>query len=302
MTKSTGLLASQLIKLKNLQLTGKLVSEELMLGIHSSRRSGIGVEFEQYRHYEPGDDPKRIDWKLFARTDKHLIRESSTESDKQVRFVLDLSGSMNYGENGVTRLQYAQILLASLSYLCYIQNDQMSLYTLKNSTIQTISAAGASSSGRQTFQKILVGLEKTVAEGPWRIPGESGAGIRFPELQSKKKEQLIFVSDFLQAQDEWLQLIRSLASSQREIVVFQILGDQEIDFNLDGFYRFKDLETGKEMELDAGSVREKFRESAELYLQQLKEALQIPHVQLVRARMSDPVGMVLKNYLIKRKG
>ena len=302
MTKTSGLLASELIKLKNLQLVGKLVSEELMLGIHASKRSGIGVEFEQYRHYVPGDDPKRIDWKLFARTDKHLVRESSTESDKQVRFVLDLSGSMNYTENGVSRLHYAQVLLASLSYLCYIQNDQMSLYTLKKSSIQTISATSAASSGRQAFQKILVGLEKTVAEGPWRTAGEEANGIKFPELQSKKKEQLIFVSDFLQAGDEWLQLIKSLANAHREIVIFQILGDQETDFNLEGFYRFKDLETGKEVELDAASVRERFRKSADLYLQQLTESLQIPHVQLVRARMSDPIGMVLKAFLTKRKG
>jgi uncharacterized protein (DUF58 family) len=293
-----GLLASNLIKLKNLQLTGKLVSEELMLGIHASKRSGIGVEFEQYRHYEPGDDPKRIDWKLFARTDKHLIRESSTESDRQIRFVLDLSGSMNYEENGVSRLQYAQILLASLAYLCYIQNDQMSLYALKNGFIETIAATGTASSGRQAFQKILVGLEKTVAGGEWN----AGETMKFPELQLRKKEQLIFVSDFLQVQEEWLSLVKSLANPHREIIIFQILGDQEANFNLEGFYRFKDLETGSEIELDAASVREKFRESADQYLKKLKEDLQIPHVHLIRAQLSDPIGMVLKTFLTKRKG
>jgi uncharacterized protein (DUF58 family) len=296
--KTGGLLASSLIKLKNLQLTGKLVSEELMLGIHASKRSGIGVEFEQYRHYEPGDDPKRIDWKLFARTDKHLIRESSTESDRQIRFVVDLSGSMNYEENGITRLQYAQILLASLAYLCYIQNDQMSLYGLKNGLIETIAATGTASSGRQAFQKILVGLEKTVAGGDWNV----GASMKFPELQTRKKEQLIFVSDFLQVGQEWMNLVKSLANPHREIVIFQILGDQEVNFSLEGFYRFKDLETGKELELDAGSVRDKFRESATLYLQKLKDELQIPHVHLIRAQLSDPVGMVLKAFLTKRKG
>ncbi|MCE6987524.1 DUF58 domain-containing protein [Dyadobacter sp. CY323] len=300
MPTSTGLLASNLIKLKNLQLTGKLVSEELMLGIHGSKRSGIGIEFEQYRHYEPGDDPKRIDWKLFARTDKHLIRESSTESDRQIRFVLDLSGSMNYVENGVSRLQYAQILLASLAYLCYIQNDQMSLYTLKEGSVQTLSTTGSASSGRQAFQKILVGLEKTVAGGEWDC--NAGALLKFPELQTKKKEQLIFVSDFLQVDDEWLKLIKSLANPQREIVIFQILGDQEANFDLKGFYRFVDLESGKQMELDAESVKEKFQNSMEEYQANIKSKLQMPQVHLVTARMSDPIGMVLKTFLTKRKG
>ncbi|HWV30827.1 MAG TPA: DUF58 domain-containing protein [Dyadobacter sp.] len=297
MQKTTGLLASSLIKLKNLQLTGKLVSEELMLGIHSSKRSGIGIEFEQYRHYEPGDDPKRIDWKLFARTDKHLVRESSTESDRQIRFVLDLSGSMNYTENGVSRLQYAQILLASLAYLCYIQNDQMSLYGLTEGRVETISGSGSVSSARQAFQKILVGLEKATAAGTWGT-----SGLRHSEFQSKKKEQLILVSDLLQTNDEWRSWIRSLAGPYREIVIFQILGDQETEFDLKGFYRFKDLESGIEMELDAEAVGTQFRASMQTYLADLKTALQIPHVRLVRARMSEPVGMVLKAFLTRRKG
>jgi uncharacterized protein (DUF58 family) len=307
MQKTTGLLASSLIKLKNLQLTGKLVSEELMLGIHSSKRSGIGIEFEQYRHYEPGDDPKRIDWKLFARTDKHLVRESSTESDRQIRFVLDLSGSMNYTENGVSRLQYGQILLASLAYLCYIQNDQMSLYGLTEGRVETISGTGSAASARQAFQKILVGLEKATAAGPWETsglnPASRGATQRGPaEFQSRKKEQLIFVSDLLQTNDEWLSWIRSLAGPYREIVIFQILGDQETEFNLKGFYRFKDLESGREMELDAEAVGTRFRISMQAYLADLKAALQIPHVRLIRARMSEPVGMVLKAFLTRRKG
>ncbi|MBO9611647.1 MAG: DUF58 domain-containing protein [Dyadobacter sp.] len=302
MQKTTGLLASSLIKLKNLQLTGKLVSEELMLGIHSSKRSGIGIEFEQYRHYEPGDDPKRIDWKLFARTDKHLVRESSTESDRQIRFVLDLSGSMNYTENGVSRLQYAQIVLASLAYLCYIQNDQMSLYGLTQGRVETISGTGAASSARQAFQKILVGLEKATAAGSWGTPVLNQPRRGPAEFQSKKKEQLIFVSDLLQTNDEWLSWIRSLAGPYREIAIFQILGDQEMEFDLKGFYRFKDLESEQEIELDAETVGAQFRTSMQSYLAGLKTALQIPHVRLVRARMSDPVGMVLKAFLTRRKG
>lgn len=300
MTKPPGLLASDLIKLKNLLLTGKLVSEELMLGIHSSKRSGIGVEFEQYKHYTAGDDPKGIDWKLYARTEKHLVRESSTESDRKIRFVLDLSGSMNYEENSVSRLQYAKIMLASLSYLGYIQNDQMSLYGLQNGTVNTLVAGNTASFGKQAFQKILVGLENVTASGTW-VKEEDVKHI-FPELKNRGKEQLIFVSDFLQSSDEWIRFIRSLAGPSREIVIFQILGDQEIHLSMKGFYRFKDLETGKELELDADSIRTSYNESAEQYFEKLKSDLQIPHVSLVRARLSEPIGMILKAFLTRRKG
>ena len=86
------MLITELIKLNNLQLAGKLVSDELMLGIQTSRRSGIGTEFEQFRHYTPGDDPKRIDWKLFAKTDHYLVRESATESNQQIRFLTRFVG------------------------------------------------------------------------------------------------------------------------------------------------------------------------------------------------------------------
>ena len=213
-------LASDLVKLNNLQLAGKLVSDELLLGIHGSKRSGVGTEFEQYRHYEPGDDPKRIDWKLYARTDKHLVRESATESNLQIRFLLDLSGSMNYTEQHVSRLDYAKIILASLAYLGYRQSDQMSLYSLHNGALQTLVPAG-----KQAFQKVLFALQTAQASGQWM-----NANPRFPEFQQKQKELLVMASDFLQVGDEWLQLIRNVANHRREIVIFQILGDQEMAF------------------------------------------------------------------------
>lgn len=297
--KRIGLLAADLIKLGNLQLVGKLVSEELMLGVHASKRSGMGTEFEQYRHYEPGDDPKRIDWKLFARTDKHLVKESSAESNRQIRFLLDLSGSMNYVENSISRLEYAKLVIASLAYLGYIQNDQMSLYALQNGKVESI-ASGAATSGKQSFNKILFGLQKMAASGVWR--SETDGRLQFPEFATKSKEQLIFVTDFLQVGEEWLTLIKSIASPRREIVVFQILGNNEVDFNLTGFYRFKDLETGREIELQAEAVREKFTESSKAYFEMLEEQLRIPYVNLVQARLSDPLGMVLKEFLTRRKG
>ena len=285
------LLTTELIKLNNLQLAGRLVSEELMLGIHGSKRSGVGIEFEQYRHYEPGDDPKRIDWKLYARTQKHLVRESATESNFHLRFVLDLSGSMNYTERGVSRLEYAKILLASLTYLGYRQSDQMSLYALKNGNLQTIVP-----SGKQSFQRILYELEKAEAGGTWQNDNP-----KFPEFQQKQKELLVLVSDFLQVGDEWLKLIQQAASPRREVLILQLLGEEEIHFNLSGFYRFKDLETGKEIELEAATIQAEVREKAQKYLANLEEALLIPYVYLIRRSLQTPIAQVIIEALTKRK-
>ncbi|MCP1381994.1 DUF58 domain-containing protein [Runella salmonicolor] len=285
------MLTTELIKLNNLQIAGKLVSEELMLGIHGSKRSGIGIEFEQYRHYEPGDDPKRIDWKLYARTQKHLVRESATESNFHIRFVLDLSGSMNYAEKNISRLNYCKILLASLAYLGYRQSDQMSLYALQNGDLETLVPAG-----KQAFQRILYELEKAEATGTWQ-----NEHPKFPHFQQKQKELFVFASDFLQVDDEWMKLIQSVANPRREILIFQVLGAEELHFNLNGFYRFKDLETGKEMELEASTIKEEVQKKAAAYLANLDEALQIPHVHLIRTTLHESIASVISEALRMRK-
>lgn len=285
------MLTTELIKLNNLQLAGKLVSEQLMLGIHHSKRYGYGIEFEQYRHYEPGDDPKRIDWKLYARTDKHLVRESSTESNFHLKFMIDLSGSMNYTEKNVSRLQYCKILLASLAYLGYRQSDLMSLYALQNGELQTLV-----SSGKQSFQRILYTLEKAEANGKWQ-----NQDPKFPALSSaKQKEVLVLASDLLQVDDEWIRLISSLANPHREILIFQILGKHEQEFNLKGFYRFKDLETGQEIELEAEAIKDEVRKNAETYLKYIETALQKPFVHLFRANLETPIASVILESIKKR--
>ncbi|MVM36908.1 DUF58 domain-containing protein [Spirosoma sp. HMF3257] len=281
------MLTTDLIKLNNLQLAGKLVSDESLLGIQASQRSGIGTEFEQFRHYTPGDDPKRIDWKLFAKSNQYLVRESATESNQQIRFVIDLSGSMNYTEAGISRLQYAKILLASLAYLANRQSDQISLYSLKDGAIQTLVPAG-----KQAFLKLVATLEAAKAEGPWTSTATS-----FPEFSRKQSEMLVIVSDFLQVNDEWVNLIQKVAGPRREIVIFQVLGDQEVDFSISGFYRFQDLESGKEIELQADAIRDTVRQRAADYLAELDVSLRIPHVRLIRVRLSDPIALILKQFL-----
>jgi len=282
---------AELIRLNNLQLAAKIVSEELQGGIHLGQRIGAGTEFEQYRHYEPGDDPKRIDWKLFARSDKYLVKESTVESNLNIRFILDLSGSMNYEEKGVARLAYAKVLIASLSYLAMQQHDKMSFYTLKGGKLDL-----AVPSKGKSFQKILYTLEQVKADGSW--PDKHP---HFPDLLSRERELIIFVSDLLQTDEEWIELIESMSHPRREVVLFQLLGDQELDLELDGLYQFEDLESGRVLELDASVAKKKYREKMALYLKELDSRLHLPQVHLIRTTLSQPIPELLKTYLLKRK-
>lgn len=284
-------LAQDLIKVKNLQLAAKLVSDQVVIGPHNSKRSGTGAEFEQYRHYRPGDDPKSIDWKLFARTEKHQVRESSIESTLTINFIIDLSGSMNYAENGVSRLYFAKILLASLAYLGFKQNDNMNLFGLKNGKLELLA-----SQGKQSFQKILYGLEKAKAEGSWDFEK-----VNFQEFQTKNKELLIFASDFFQANTEFYQLVHLWSRPGKQILLYQILGKKEIEFDWDGIIKFKDLESGKQKELSPEETKKEYLKRFNAYLDEIENELKIEHVHLCRCQINEPVAEVLKNSLKKLK-
>ena len=149
----------EITKLKNLKLAAKIISGQLRNGIHLGRKTGAGSEFEQYRHYEPGDDPKRIDWKLYSRSNKYQVKESPVESQLDLKLMLDLSGSMKYEEKGISRLDYAKNLLASLAYLGHQQGDIVSLYTLKDGKVNREVAPSIKS-----FQRILHHFDEEFSE------------------------------------------------------------------------------------------------------------------------------------------
>ncbi|MFS0489196.1 DUF58 domain-containing protein [Leadbetterella byssophila] len=274
----------EILKLNNLQLAGKIISERVLLGVHSSKKNGMGTEFEQYRHYLPGDDLKRIDWKLYARSGKHLVKESLTESHMHVRFVIDMTASMNYEEE-VSRLTYAKTLVASLSYLAYRQNDPQSLFFLKNGKVEQ-----AVAEGRGSFQKILYTLESAKAEGGW-----PQARASFPLHAGK--ELVVFVSDLLQMDSEWTALLKNMASPKRQILVIQLLGEKEKSLDLKGFFRFDDLEGSDYYELDADSVKKAYKEAVGKYLEELKNDLLMPHVHLIQASLQDDPATVISQGL-----
>ncbi|PZX55591.1 DUF58 domain-containing protein [Algoriphagus chordae] len=280
----------EIIKLKNLKLAAKIISEQLKHGVHLGKRVGVGSEFEQYRYYEPGDDPKRIDWKYFSRSGKHMIKESQTESHLHVRMMLDLSGSMNYEEEGIKRLDYAKNLIASLSFLAHQQGDSLTYFTFQDGKIeQKVSASPKS------FQRILYYLESETAAGTWPTLKQD-----FPVLKSKQRELIILVSDFLQKDREWLDLVEQMRHPKKEIVLFQILGKQEEKFDLKGNFNFHDLESDRTIILDGKAIEKSYNDSINTYLSNFKKSLLLPQVHLFQVRLTDSIAGVISKFLAER--
>src|SRR5690606_37179478 len=280
----------EIIRLKNLKLAAKIISGQLRNGIHLGRKTGAGSEFEQYRHYEPGDDPKRIDWKLYARSNKYQVKESPVESQLDIKLIFDMSGSMNYQEGGIRRLDYAKNLLASLAYLGHQQGDILSLFTLKNGRINMQVAPSI-----QAFHSILYQLESSTAAGTGPVDDHA-----FPHFKSRQQELIIFVSDFLQTDQEWVEMIKQIQHPKKEIVLFQILGEDEISFKRDGSFKFRDLESGQTRQLDGSEVRKSYNERLHQYIQHLDSALALPQVQLIRTSLHRPISATIHQYLLTK--
>lgn len=281
----------EIIKLNDLRLAARLISQQFRQGIHSGIRVGVGSEFEQYRHYQPGDDLKRIDWKYFSRSGKYMIKESTTESNLQIRLMLDLSGSMNYVENGFSRLDYAKNLIASLAYLGFLQGDALSYFTLSEGKIEQKVAPTPKS-----FQRILLFLEQAKASGSWPLQPISDSFF-----QGKERELVIWVSDFLQKEAEWENLVKAFNHPRKELMLIQILGEQELDFKLEGNFIFRDLESGQEVVQDARAMQTQFRERFQAYLDHLDQTFQAPNVQLIRVSMKEPLAGVIRQILNRKK-
>ena len=281
----------EIIRLNNLRLGAKIISEQLKHGVHLGKKAGAGLEFEQYRYYEPGDDPKRIDWKFFSRSGKHMIKESQTESHLNVRIMLDLSGSMNYTENGIKRLDYAKNLIATLAYLGNQQGDALSFFTLQNGKVLQKVAPSP-----KAFQRIIYSLEQDQAAGSWPIDPQD-----LPGLKSRQKELIIFVSDFLQKESEWIQIVEEMRHPKKEIVLFQILGEQERSFDWKGNFEFEDLEGNRRLNLDGETVRKTYNDAIRIYLNELEMAFQLPQVHFYSVTLTEPIAEVISRFLSDRQ-
>ena len=281
-----------LMAIKDLHLAAKTTVDGFMAGIHRSNVKGPGMEFSQYRSYQPGDDLRSLDWKMFARSDRYYIRESEIETSISVRFLIDASGSMNHKDDLYTKLEYARYLAASLGYLALQQGDAIGLYVFKDGSLYSLPARR----DHQHLARFMYQLEHIHAGGIFTSP------IHYKDIfaATSKRELLLFITDFYQQDNEIIQLLDSLVTLRHEITVFQVMAQNEMHLNYKGFSTLQDLETNKIIRIDAPETRKQYQLQLEAFLANVRMQLLDKNISYRLMKMDQPIDQALRDFLNQR--
>lgn len=197
-----------------LELVARIITEGFMSGSNKSQAVGAGQEFSQYRSYQPGDDLRQLDWKMFARSERYYIKQADIETNITVKFMLDASHSMAYKENELTKLQYGKVMMAALAYLARKQSDTFGLYAINDKNLRVIQPRFE----QQQFLRFLNELVNLQSEGKWKTTG-------IEQLYDHHgKEIVVFVTDLYDDSEDLLRFISRLKTPRNEVIVFHLTG------------------------------------------------------------------------------
>lgn len=281
-----------LLSIKNLPLAAKTTVDGFMQGINASKVKGPGLEFSQYRSYQSGDDLRWLDWKMYARSDRYYIRESEIETSISVRLVIDASASMNHADGGITKIEYARYLAASLAYLASKQNDAVGLYVLQDNSLYALPAK----KDHQHLNRVYYQLEQVKPGGTFTEP------VQYKDIfaGATKKELLVFITDLYQQSEEQYALLDELATLKHEIIVLHVMAQNELALDYKGYNALEDLETGQVIHINTSRDAAAYQQNLDAYLQNIKAAMLSRNIFYRLVNMQQPLNQVLKDFLKQR--
>ena len=273
-----------------------------LTGRHSSPDKGFSVEFAEHREYSPGDDPKNLDWRVMAKSDRQVIRQYIEETNLRATIAVDVSGSMQYtgthasSANGValSKLEYAKHLAAALAYLFVKQGDAAGLATFDKSIRGFIRSGSRPSQVR----RILEELHNTEAGA------DTDVGVVLHEVAERipRRGLVIVISDFFDDPARIVGALHHFDFRQHELVIFHLLAEEELTFPFKSFQRFKDLEGIEAMlRIDPQAVRAAYLEKLSDFVKRIDSACGRMRADYVPVNTKTPLRDTMLRYLGGRK-
>jgi uncharacterized protein (DUF58 family) len=274
-----------LARIGNLELVARSVVDGFINGLHRSPYFGASVDFAEHRGYVPGDDIRRVDWRLYARTDRYYIKEYEADSNSNFAVLLDVSRSMGFGSEGLTKLDYARMLAGCLTYLVHRQRDRVGLVA---------SDVPPSAKHMDTTLHVLDRL-KPARPGSMREPMNKIAE------HFGRRGLLVLVSDLYEEPDALLEAIGPLRFRGHDMIVFHVLDRAELDFEYADPSAFEDLESGEQIPIVPEALAGQYRELVQAHITGLTERFSANRIDYTLVNTSAPLDHALFSYLSTRE-
>ncbi len=279
-----------LARLSNLYLKSRWVVEGIMSGIHRSRSKGFSVEFEQHREYSPGDEIRRIDWKALGKFDRYFIKETEDETNLRAYLILDVSASMNYTSNGITKFAYGCILAASLAHVIIKQQDAAGLVTFSD-RIESFIPPRAQ---RGYLMEILRALEGITPSG------ETSVGKILQEVAGKMNRRglVILISDLLDEPESILEGLHLFRFKGNDVIVFHLLDSAELELPFEGNILFEDMEqVDLKVTADPKVIHRVYTKVVEEFIERIRKDCQERSIDYQLLTTSTSLDHALVSYL-----
>ena len=283
-----------LARLSNLYLKSRWVVEGIMSGIHRSRSKGFSVEFEEHREYSPGDEIRRIDWKALGKFDRYFIKETEDETNLRAYLILDVSASMDYTSNGITKFSYGCILAASLAHVIIKQQDAAGLVTFSD-RIESFIPPRAQ---RGYLMEILRALEGITPAG------ETSVGKILQEVAGKMNRRglVILISDLLDEPESILEGLHLFRFKGNDVIVFHLLDPAELELPFEGNILFEDMEqVDLKVTADPKAIHRVYLKVVEEFIERIRKDCQERSIDYQLLSTSTPLDHALVSYLSWRR-
>lgn len=273
------------MQIKSLTLRAKAVVEGFTAGLHRSPLRGFSVEFAEYRPYVVGDDPRGVDWKLLARTDRYYVKQFEDETNRRCYIAIDQSKSMAYGPSGYSKAEYGRTLAATLGYYLTLQRDAVGVMTCgveQPDFLPPRQRSGHLQQVMRLLEQESVGIESDLGESISKLAG-----------LSRRRGMIVLISDLLTDPETLFQPLGYLRGRGHEVVLVRLLDPTEIDLSLEKRSMIQDMETGREIYVDPDSAREDYRARFEAHESQLIDICHRRSARMMTVAIDQPLDLVL---------
>lgn len=291
MSESRFLDPAVLARIDDLSLVARTVVDGFINGLHRSPYLGRSIDFAEHRAYMPGDDIRRIDWRVFGRTDRFYVKEFEADTNANVSILLDISRSMAYGSGAITKLDYARYLTACLAYFSRRQRDRVGFVAFDRDIVTMIPPSA------KHLEHILHAVSTLEPGGA----GELERPLARIAESVSRRSILVLVSDLYTEPDRLRGALAQLRGKGNEVIVFQVLDPAERTFPFEEAMDVEDLESGDRLPVIPGALRERYRELMEQHLTTVGDVLLEQQVDYSLFETSQPLDFALFEYLTRRE-